>query len=679
MSSMPYIGLINNTALLLVMGALYGSLRSRNENLGSKLLSGLVLGIIVVAVMLNPWELAPGIFFDTRTIVLSVGGLFLGVIPTLVAMSLGALYRIYAGGVGTLTGVLWIVVAGLLGICWGKLRRRPSFHLSGWEFYLFGVVVQCCMLLLMLTMPSHLVAQTLKQVSLPILLIFPVGTFILAKLLAGQDLQLHSNSALDKSERQYRELVHYSQAIILRLDLQGRCTFFNEYAETFFGFEKDQVLGRRLTETIVPATDSTGRNLHKYFSDFVKNPQAYPVHENENICRDGRRVRVLWNNVPVYDDTGQMVAIQGIGHDVTEQRRAETSLRAAEKQFHQLIEVSPIPLAIQEQGHVVYVNRKFVEMFGYTLEEIPTLDHWWLLAYPDEDYRESVKQAWQVAAEGTSKDHDEFEPQEFRVTCKDGSVRDILFMVSTIGGQNLVVFNDMTRERTVDRMKSEFIAIAAHELNTPLTTIAGFTEILLEGEHFDWQQRKEYLSIIYDKTEVLNRLIEDLLNIGRVESGRGIRLETENCNIYEVIAASVHAYQKEFPGRQITLEWPESWPQVISLDPGKIAQVMNNLLSNAVKYSHDAGKILVGGEVSARDINIFVRDEGVGMTPEQVNRVFERFYRVDVSDTSVPGMGLGMAIVKNIIDAHGGHIRVNSEPDRGTTVSFTLPLTGLSS
>jgi PAS domain S-box-containing protein len=673
---MPYIGLINNTALLLVMGVLYGSLRSRRENLGSQLVSGLVLGMIVVAVMLNPWELAPGIFFDTRTIVLSVGGLFLGLIPTSVAMSLGALYRIYAGGAGTLTGVLWIVVAGLLGICWGKMRPRPSCHLSGWEFYLFGVVVQCCMLLLMLTMPSHLVAHVLRQISLPTLLIFPVGTFILAKLLAGQDLQHHSNLALDKSERQYRELVHYSQAIILRLDLQGRCLFFNEYAENFFGFDKDQVLGRSLMETIVPVTDSTGRNLHKYFSAFVKNPQAFPVHENENICRDGRRVQILWNNVPVYDESGKVVAIQGIGHDVTEQRRAEASLRAAEKQFHQLIEVSPVPLAIQEQGRVVYVNRKFVEMFGYTLEEIPTLDHWWLLAYPDEGYRESVKRAWHVAAEEGSAGLDEFEPQEFRVTCKDGSVRDILFMVSSIGGQNLVVFNDMTRERTVDRMKSEFIAIAAHELNTPLTTIAGFTEILLEGEHFDWQQRREYLSIIYEKTEVLNRLIEDLLNIGRVESGRGIRLEIETCDIYEVISASVLSYRKEFPARQIRLEWPETWPRAISIDAGKIGQVMNNLLSNSVKYSSEAGEILVGAVVSAREINVFVRDEGVGMTPEQVSRIFERFYRVDVSDTSVPGMGLGMAIVKNIIDAHGGHIRVDSEPDKGTTVSFTLPLIG---
>jgi len=351
------------------------------------------------------------------------------------------------------------------------------------------------------------------------------------------------------------------------------------------------------------------------------------------------------------------------------------ALDKSESQFHQLIEASPVPLAIQEGGDsIVYLNRKFVDVIGYSLEDIPTLEKWWLLAYPDESYRKIVLQKWNESAEKALSGVEEFVPQEFRVTCKDGTVRDILFMVSSIGGQNLVMLNDMSREREIDRMKSEFIAIAAHELNTPLTTITGFTEVLLDGKDFDWEQRKEYLSIIYEKSAVLNRLIDDLLNIGRVESGRGIHLEVEDCNLRKLISASVHSYHKEFPARQITLESPESWPHTIKVDAGKIGQVMENLLSNAVKYSPENSAVHVVAEVLDHEIKISVRDQGIGMSKEQISRIFERFYRVDLSDTAVAGMGLGMAIVKNIIEAHEGLIWVESIPGEGTTVSFTLPL-----
>ena len=544
MSNLPYISLVNNTALLLVMGALYGSLSS-NKKIRGKIVCGIALGLIGLGVMLNPWEMSPGIFFDTRSIVLSVSGLFFGFIPTFIAMLVTGGYRLYAGGPGVLTGLLWVVGSGILGLAWGRLRNKSAYQLSGWEFYLFGMVVQICMLALMLTMPAQFIVPILKKITLPTLLIFPVGTFLLAKLLAKEEAQIQNKLALDKSERQ----------------------------------------------------------------------------------------------------------------------------------FHQLIELSPVPLAIVEgEDEIVYLNKKFCEVIGYTLEDIPTLDKWWVLAYPDEAYRKSVIQSWLNSFDNSRPGPKASDSVEFRVTCKDGTIRDLLFMVSSIGGQNMVILNDMTREREIDRMKSEFIATAAHELNTPLTTITGFTEILLSGKDFDWEQRKEYLSIVYDKTAVLSRLIDDLLNIGRVESGRGIHLEVEDSHICELISSSVHSYQKEFPARQITLELPESCPLMLAIDPGKIGQVMENLLSNAVKYSPKDGAIQVKLEVSDQEMKVSVRDQGIGMSKEQIRKIFERFYRADLSATAVAGMGLGMSIVKNIIEAHGGTIWVKSTPDKGTTVSFTLPI-----
>lgn len=674
MPNPSYVGLINNMALLLVMGALYGSFYRHTDTLLGKTICGVALGAVGVGVMLTPWELAPGIFFDTRAIVLSVGGLFLGVIPTSIAMAMTGFYRLYVGGPGVLTGTLWVVVAGLLGICWGRFHRRPVSQLSGWEYYFFGVVVQGCMLALMLTMPSGLVIPTLSQITLPLLAFFPIGSFLLSKFLADQEKQIQNEMALDKSERKYRELVQHSHAIILRLDKGGRCSFVNDYAQNLFGFSQDEMLGKRLGETILPQSDSAGRDLHTLFESIVNNPEKYPANENENICRDGRRVQVAWKNVPLRDESGAIIGLQSIGHDVTEQRQAEESLRAAERQFHQLIEVSPAPLAIYDLSQtIIYVNNKFVDLFGYSLKDIPSVDAWWSQAYPDPEYRAEVRQRWESAVSRLVAGEEEFQPQEARVSCKDGTVRDTVGMLSFIGGQCVVVLTDLTRERDIDRMKSEFIATAAHELNTPLTTIAGFTEILLNENDFSQEQQKEYLAIVHKKTQVLERIVDDLLNIGRVESGRMIHLELNPCLVREVIASTVVSYQKEFPGRKIELNWPEADDLTLAVDAAKLGQVMENLLSNAVKYSPENGAIHVETLVGGGKLKVSVRDEGIGMTPEQIERIFERFYRVDLSNTAVPGMGLGMAIVKNIIDAHGGKIWVESELGKGAIASFTLP------
>ncbi len=677
---MPFIGLLNNTALLLALGVLYGTLQHRSETWGWKLSRGFFLGVIAVGVMLNPWALAPGVFFDTRTILLSVSGMFLGLVPTTVAIVMAGLYRIYAGGAGTFVGTAWVVVSGLMGVAWAWRRRQPSCQLSAGEFYLFGLIVQVVMLLLMLALPDSLAIPVLQEVALPILLIFPVATVLLAKLLAVQELQLRNQRALDQSERKYRELVQNSRVVLIRLDASGNLTFINDYAQKLFGYRKEEILGKSVIGTIVPITDSDGRNLEAMVKGILVSPELFLENENDNICRDGRRVRVLWKNTPLRDASGKNLGVQCIGHDLTELRRAEAILQAKEQQLQHLFDVSPVALAISEKNqNIVYLSRKFIDLFGYTLEDIPNIEVWRSLVYPDVAYRETVRQRWNaaVARARAVEGQAEFEPQEVQVTCKDGAVRDVVVLFSSIGEKDIVMFNDVTRERELARMKSEFIATAAHELRTPLASVRGFTELLLNIKSFDESQRDEYLSIVYEKTEVLEKIIDDLLDLGRVESGRMIHLEKGSCDIRALVEFSTRSYQKEFRDRPIEFNWPGpgpgSEPGVLLADSGKIGQVLENLLSNAVKFSPPTSPIRVSGSTVDGEVRILVRDEGMGMAPDQAARAFDKFYRADSSDTGVSGMGLGMAIAKGIIEAHGGRIQVESELGRGTTFSFTLP------
>ena len=676
MSSLSIIiDFLHNTILLLALGALYGTIQQYPDTVGRKLSTGLFIGLITVGLIANPWQLAPGVIFDSRSILLSVGGLFFGIVPTAVAMGISGLYRLHLGGPGTLTGLLTILASGGIGVILGRLRRKPAYRISLGEWYLFGFGVQSIVLLLMFTMPVSLALPALRSVTVPTLIIYPIITMLLGKLLASQEEHIRRKLALDASERKYRELVQQSRVIILQMDREGKVTFINEYGQKFFGYTHQELLGQPVVGTIIPEFDSAGRDLRKMVKTALQTPEPYLENENENQCKDGRQVRIQWKNTPLYDSDLQYAGLHCIGHDVTELRRAEATLRSKEQYLQLLLELAPIPLLVLEQHrNITYVNRAFTDLFGYAPDEVPTLAEWRLRAFPDAAYRSRVEKNFEEAIVQARLAGKPVETQTLSVTCQNGSLCEVVARYAAIEDKEIVVFNDITREREIDRMKSEFIGTAAHELRTPLASVKGFAELLLEEKSFDEAQRDEYLAIIVDKSEVLEHIIDDLLDISRVESGRVIHIEKKPCDIRAQITASVHAYQREFRQRRIELDWPEQLPEKFLFDPYKIEQVMENLLSNAVKFSPADRPIRVSASLGEQEITIHVRDEGIGIAAKDLSRVFDKFYRADSSDTAVPGMGLGMGIAKGIVEAHGGHMEIQSTPGQGTTVSFSLPL-----
>ena len=239
----------------------------------------------------------------------------------------------------------------------------------------------------------------------------------------------------------------------------------------------------------------------------------------------------------------------------------------------------------------------------------------------------------------------------------------------------VLLIHDVTRERELERLKNAFLGMAAHELNTPLAAILGFSE-LLTSEHaavqLSLQQREEYLKLIHTKALELSRLIDDLLDISRVEAGQPLLLDYESVRLDDIVREVLHPYQQKSPRHRFELHLTTAQTQ-ITVDPWRIRQVINNLVSNAVKYSPQGGVIKVVVESGDGHCRIIVADEGIGMTPEQVEHIFDRFYRADSSNTAVQGVGLGMSIVRHIIQAHHGEIRVESCLGRGTTVSVDLP------
>jgi PAS domain S-box-containing protein len=249
---------------------------------------------------------------------------------------------------------------------------------------------------------------------------------------------------------------------------------------------------------------------------------------------------------------------------------------------------------------------------------------------------------------------------------------------SVISGDNndaagmIFLIHDISHEREMERIKNEFISTAVHELSTPLTAVLGYSELLLSEQEYSPEERHEFLSIINEKSTFLSRLVGEILDISRIESGKPLELLIESHSASELFERPIRHFRHFSEDHPFSVDIKES-DFTLNVDREKIWQVMENLCSNAVKYSPAGGEITIIGQPTGHGYQVTVRDQGVGMTEEQLAKVFEKFYRCNQSDTSIGGTGLGLTIVKGIIEAHSGKIWLESELGQGTSVHFSLP------
>lgn len=241
-------------------------------------------------------------------------------------------------------------------------------------------------------------------------------------------------------------------------------------------------------------------------------------------------------------------------------------------------------------------------------------------------------------------------------------------------GETFVYFRDVTHQFEVDRMKSEFLATAAHELRTPLASILGFTELMLHRRYSE-EKQKDLLQTVHRQGSLLNNLIQELLDLSRIEARQGKDFHIVATPLSEIVTAAITGITHRELGHEVLVD--ELPPLSVMADASKIEQALTNLLSNAFKYSPEKGEVRVAVHQAERDGQAFavvsVADQGIGMTPEQLSRVFERFYRAD-SSGNIPGTGLGLNLVKEIADIHGGAIEVSSELGKGSVASLWLRL-----
>jgi len=240
----------------------------------------------------------------------------------------------------------------------------------------------------------------------------------------------------------------------------------------------------------------------------------------------------------------------------------------------------------------------------------------------------------------------------------------------------LVILHDITREKMIEVMKSEFVSIVAHQLRTPLSAVKWTLRMLLDEDFGEITlEQREYLEKTYLSNERMINLINDLLNVSRIEEGRYI-YKPVLTNIENEVQFVLDSYKEEIDRKQIKFEFkkPKEKPPKVKVDVEKIRLAISNLLDNAIRYTLPGGRVILSLNRLSKEIEFSIKDTGVGIPEDQEGRVFTKFFRgINVIRMETEGSGLGLFITKNIIEAHGGKIWFETQEGKGTTFYFTLP------
>ena len=242
-----------------------------------------------------------------------------------------------------------------------------------------------------------------------------------------------------------------------------------------------------------------------------------------------------------------------------------------------------------------------------------------------------------------------------------------------IPGSTLLLFQDLTRQRQIENMRRDFISNVSHELRTPLAALKALTETLQSGAMEDPPAARGFLERMETEVDSLSLMVTELLELSRIESGR-VPLNLAPTRPIDIIQPAVERLrlQAERAGLSLGLDCSETLPAVVA-DGSRVQQVVVNLLHNAIKFTPEGGQVTVRAERDDGSIRFAIIDTGIGIDPEDLPRIFERFYKVDRSRAS-SGTGLGLAIARHLVEAHNGHIWAESEPGKGSTFYFTIPM-----
>ena len=528
---------------------------------------------------------------------------------------------------------------------------------------------------------------------------------------------------LKGDERQARlsAIVESSDDAIVSKDLNGRITSWNIGASRIFGYSEAEVLGKSITflipknrleeEKLILKNISSGKRINHF--------------ETIRLTKDGKRIHVSLSVSPLKDRNGKIVGASKIARNIEEQVKSKKKienyveklriLNSVGKDISAKLDLETVLQKVTDattklsgaKFGAFFYNTEVASgesMMLYTLSGAPK-EAFEKLGMPrhtavfqptfsgqgvirTDNIKKDPRYGKNAPFNGMPEGHLEVTSyMAVPVVSKSGKVigglifghpeegifkKDDEIMVRNIAAQAAIALDNsqlFEKVSSLSEKKDEFIALASHELKTPLTTIKGYLQIL--EKKIEEPKSRLFLTKTLDQANRLNTLIDDLLNMSRIEAGK-LEFNYEKFDIRELLEDISETFNYSESSHKLITDFGNH-PVLITADRQRIEQVINNLLSNAVKYSPLADKIYLQLKREEGKATVIVKDHGLGLTPEQQQMVFTRFYRAE-STKGINGLGLGLYLTKQIIDAHSGILAVNSEAGKGSEFYFSLPL-----
>ena len=397
-------------------------------------------------------------------------------------------------------------------------------------------------------------------------------------------------------------------------------------------------------------------------------------YELEYRLREGTSENYRWflvRGIPCKDSQGNILRWFGTSTDIDEQKRTEEALRQSQERGHALMASNVIGIFIAEEDKIIESNEIFLRMTGYSQEDMQQ-QQMNCLHMTAPEYIDVTQQAHHQL-----KLYEYLPPYEKEYLCKDGSRLPVLVggvMTQSDPTQSICFVLDNSARKALEQRKDTFLSMASHELRTPLTSLKLQTQMLKKQlAKQDLHKADVALSRMEGQLSAVTRLVEELFDLSKIQAGK-LEYTQETVNLNDVLQEVVEVMQQTQTTHAIVPHVPER-PVFLVGDRDRLGQVFLNLIGNAIKYSPDANQVEVNMTTSTETVTISICDHGMGIPQEQREKIFARFYRaVTPAQRNIPGLGMGLAIVSEIVKHYGGTITVEGEIGTGSTFHVTFPL-----
>lgn len=737
--------LANNVAIMLALSLFHGMLIRKKSGhwTRTQMLSGIVFGFAAIVTMANSYQLRPGAIFDCRSVILSLTGMFAGPLPTLITAIMASAFRIWQGGVGTLTGVLVIFSTGSLGVVFFYLRRVKPYLTRPLYLYGFGVLVHFVMLALMLTFPWSIAVEVFRNITLPVIILFPIGTVLMGMLLADQEEHLANEQKIKRYSQRLTVLRDIDKNILSSLFVEDTAQTVLKYIRQLIPCERASVwvMDKEHQDWLIFAVDinhktkiTTGSHIPTLPAwnhalnegkiiviDNARQQKEFVFPIAQQLVEEGMR---SFLHVPLVRQ-GQLLGSFNLfsmekAFFTTEYQEIAQEIA---NQLNIALDQARLNEDIRQQNDILQqAKNQWQTTFDAINDSVCLLDpDWKIISYNHATETMLHKSADQIIGHSCYElVHGTKEPipecpilcvkkskhRETTVLEKDGrwlevTADPILDSNQAISGIAHIIADVTERKKLEKQLENlvkelqtrnteleNIIYSVSHDLRSPLVNISGHTgelgymvkqlDTLFETPPSDQTKmaKQKTFEELHQTTEIvahsirkMDALLKGLLKYCRL--GR-LPLEPEMLQMNELIDVILKSMDYIISANHIQIQI-DPLPDTYA-DKNQMNQVFTNLIDNAIKYRNPKRQthIHISGSNDQDHCTYTISDNGIGFSPDHADKIFEIFHRLDPSD-HIPGEGLGLTIVKRIIDRHNGHICAESSPGIGTIFTITLP------